>query len=144
MIKLVTQFDNEKSKLSLATPTCGGSSCCSCCCIISTFAVANISARNFGDYAQKLIPNEPDRIKAARNLGFLYPIGAVVSLIIGFFISELFFQENLFEMILPLIIYLFLMPVSFIDKINLKGIIPRLIFVFIATAVIEIIGVGGG
>ena len=54
MIKLVSQFDNENSKLSLATPTCGACCCCCCCCIITTLVTASISQRNFGQYLAKL------------------------------------------------------------------------------------------
>ena len=47
MIRLVSQFDNEKVRTSVATPTCGG--CCSscCCCIISVIAFSTITTRNF-------------------------------------------------------------------------------------------------
>ena len=72
MIKLITQFDNEKTKLSLATPTCGCCCCCCCCCVVSTFAAASISARNFGNYVEKNLPNEPKKINTARTFGFWF------------------------------------------------------------------------
>lgn len=50
MIKLVSQFDNENSKLSLATPTCGSCCCCCCCCLVTTIVTISISSRNFGRY----------------------------------------------------------------------------------------------
>lgn len=80
MIKLITQFDNEKSKLSLATPTCGCCSCCCCCCIVSTVASASITARSFGNYVEKELPDEPEKIKYARKIGFWFPIGFILVL----------------------------------------------------------------
>ena len=42
MLKLVTQFDDNRAKPSLATPTC----CCCCCCLITTAVSSIITARN--------------------------------------------------------------------------------------------------
>ena len=42
MLKLVTQFDDNRAKPSLATPTC----CCCCCCIVTTAVSSIITARN--------------------------------------------------------------------------------------------------
>jgi hypothetical protein len=65
MIKLVTQFDNEKSRMALATPTCGACSCCCCCCLISTLAVSAVSARCFARYSlahdDKVLPGVKPR-----------------------------------------------------------------------------------
>ena len=47
MLKLVTQFDNKESKISLATPTCGCACCCCCCCLVSTIIAPVIAARSF-------------------------------------------------------------------------------------------------
>ncbi len=115
MIKLITQFDNEKTKLSLATPTCGGCCCCCCCCIVSTFATASISARNFGDYVAEELPNEPKKIKQARRFGFWLPIGLLISLGIGvqpiLVIWSLLFEN--YELSIPIVLitiaYLFIM-----------------------------------
>ena len=47
MLKLVTQFDSKESKISLATPTCGGCCCCCCCCLVSTIIAPVIATRSF-------------------------------------------------------------------------------------------------
>lgn len=125
MIKLVTQFDNHKSKLSLATPTCGCCSCCCCCCIISSFAAASISARNFGSYVQKNVPNEPNKAKTARNIGFLYPIGLSILILLGFlvYISSLDYDggiQGLVAMIFLAIDFLYLMCVASFAKKKLN------------------------
>jgi hypothetical protein len=85
MIKLVTQFDNEKSKIALATPTCGACcGCCSCCCcLISTLAVSAFSARSFALLTRNNeIPPEdvgnldnepPERDKLASFIFFFIP-----------------------------------------------------------------------
>lgn len=138
MIKLVTQFDNKKSKLSLATPTCGCCCCCCCCCIVSTFATASISARNFGNYVAKKLPNEPKKIKTARTFGFWLPLGLLMSLGLGLWLAVAF---DLRVLILIIgIMYLAIMVASLKKKLNLSGIISRVILSSILLVVFEIIG----
>lgn len=141
MIRLITQFDNEKSKLSLATPTCGCCCCCCCCCIVSTFATASISARNFGNYVAKKLPNEPKKIKTARNFGFLLPLGLLMSLGLGLgFVEIIIGLDSLIGVITFGIMYLIVMTSSLKKKINLSGITSRVIFFSIFLGVFETLG----
>ena len=63
MIKLVSQFDNERSKVSLATPTCAGCCCCCCCCLTSIITVSSLSARNFGRITHDTTISRQERSK---------------------------------------------------------------------------------
>jgi len=80
MLRLVSQFDNEKMRASVATPTCGPCCCCCCCCIVTTLASSIVTARNLGKLVEAQTPNQtPSQIKPsklqARLLGFfLLPI----------------------------------------------------------------------
>ncbi|MCL1983569.1 MAG: hypothetical protein FWG53_10875, partial [Clostridiales bacterium] len=56
MVKLISQFDNEKSKLTVATPTCGACCCCCCCCIVSAIIATGVGKRNFGGQAPDSSP----------------------------------------------------------------------------------------
>ncbi len=129
MIKLITQFDNEKSKLSLATPTCGCCSCCCCCCVISTFATTSISARNFGNYVAKTLPDEPKKIRAARRFGFWFPFGLLASLGLGLWLVKMM-NLNIFILIPIGILYLFIMALFLNKKINPSKTSGKLIFLF--------------
>ena len=103
MIKLISQFDNEKTRLSLATPTCcGGCCCCCCCCLVSTIAVGNISARNFGKMVREEFPEDDEKIKKAKHLGFAWPIGAILCVIVSFIIGFNLINSGLAYKILPL------------------------------------------
>ena len=115
MVKLVSQFDNEKTKLSLATPTCG--CCCCCCCIIASITTASVSGRNFGNYVEKELPDEPDKAKLARNLGFWQMIGLSVAFIsVWYILSSLSFGAiNFVFYLLAGLLYLFF-TTSFINK----------------------------
>ncbi|MCS7091918.1 MAG: hypothetical protein NZM26_01030 [Patescibacteria group bacterium] len=53
MIRLVSQFDDDKARASVATPTCGPCCSCSCCCIATALTSSIITARNFGKMAEK-------------------------------------------------------------------------------------------
>lgn len=140
MIKLITQFDNEKTRLSLATPTCGGCCCCCCCCIVSTFAAASISARNFGNYVEEKLPNEPQKIKYARRTGFWLPIGLLIVLGIGFLFADIM-QFNIFIVRIAFgIIYLFNMTFLLNGKLNISGIISRVIGFSVLLGIFEGIG----
>ncbi len=137
MIKLVTQFDNEKTKMSLATPTCGACCCCCCCCIISTFASASVTARSFASYVNNKLPKEPDKVKIARNIGFLYPLGLV-----GLFLLTLFnFNESIIWIsVLIGLIYLGFIAYLLYRKTKISGIIGMVVsFTFLLVA-IEFLG----
>ena len=140
MIKLITQFDNEKSKLSLATPTCGCCSCCCCCCVVSTFAAASISARNFGNYVEKKLPNEPKKIKTARTFGFWFPIGLLISLALGLWIASSIDLNAIFMLVVIGILYLVIMANTLKEKLQLPGIISRVVGFSILLGVFEVIG----
>ena len=140
MIKLITQFDNEKSKLSLATPTCGCCSCCCCCCVVSTFAAASISARNFGNYVEKNLPNEPKKIKTARTFGFWFPIGLLISLALGLWIASLIDLNAIFMLVVIGILYLVIIANTLKEKLQLPGIISRVVGSSILLGVFEVIG----
>ncbi len=61
MIKLVNQFDDQKMRASVATPTCGPCCCCSCCCCIATVLASSIiTARNFGGAVDKTYQGKPE------------------------------------------------------------------------------------
>ena len=140
MIKLITQFDNEKTKMSLATPTCGGCCCCCCCCIVSTFAAASISARNFGNYVAKQLPNEPKKIKYARNSGFWFPIGFLICLLFGLLFYPKIGSNSIIVSNTIAILYLFVMMKELMQKLNLPGIILRVIGFLILLGIFEVLG----
>jgi len=135
MIKLITQFDNEKSKLSLATPTCGCCCCCCCCCIVSTFAAASISARNLGNYVAKKLPNEPQKIKEARKIGFWFPLGM---LMMG--LPLVSWIDNIIVSIIIGIMFLVIITLSLKQTLNLSGIMSRVIIFTIMLGIFEWIG----
>lgn len=140
MIKLITQFDNEKTKLSLATPTCGCCCCCCCCCVVSTFAAASISARNFGNYVEEQLPNEPKKIKRARRFGFWFPLGLLTSLGIGLWLAEAFELNAIIALIVIGIAYLFIVTSSLKKRLNLPGITSRVIGFSILLGIFEVVG----
>ncbi|MBQ6135084.1 MAG: hypothetical protein IJI60_02065 [Bacilli bacterium] len=140
MIKLITQFDNEKTRLSLATPTCGCCCCCCCCCVASTFAAASISARNFGNYVEEQLPNEPKKIKHARRFGFWFPFGLLTSLGIGLWFAETFEINAIIALIAIGIAYLFIVTSSLKKSLNLPGITSRVIGFSILLGIIEVVG----
>ena len=141
MIKLVTQFDNEKSRLSLATPTWGGCCCCCCCCIISTFAAASISARNFGNHDEKKLPDKPKKIKFARLIGFFLPLGLLVTLALSLLACSEIDLNGLYLAIPAGILYLFVMNKILKNKLDkLPGITSRVIISTILLFVLEGVG----
>ena len=140
MIKLITQFDNEKTKLSLATPTCGCCCSCCCCCVVSTFAAASISARNFENYVEEQLPNEPKKIKHARRFGFWFPFGLLTSLGIGLRLAIAFELNAIIALIAIGIAYLFIVTSSLKKRLNLSGITSRVIGFSILLGIIEVVG----
>jgi hypothetical protein len=52
MIRLVTQFDNPRSRAAVATPTCG-CCCCCCCCVASTVAASSYIAMSLREIATR-------------------------------------------------------------------------------------------
>ena len=148
MVKLITQFDNEKTKLSLATPTCGACCCCCCCCcIVSTFATASISARNFGSYVEEKLPNEPEKIKHARRIGFWLPLGLLINLGIALWFIYAFELDTFIAIITLIaigILYLFVETYALKEKLNLPGITGEVIKSFVLLVTLEIAGFAAG
>lgn len=60
MIKLISQFDNEKMRSSVATPTCGPCCSCCCCCVVTTLASSIITARNFSKAVENMQQGEKE------------------------------------------------------------------------------------
>ena len=104
MLKLVTQFDSKESKISLATPTCGGCCCCCCCCLVSTIMVSAVSARSFAGevYTERIkedgtrLKEEVGKDKLARVffILLLFLFGAVIALLAS--TVTLLLHQNLF------------------------------------------------
>ncbi|MBR3210745.1 MAG: hypothetical protein IKF71_02275 [Bacilli bacterium] len=141
MRKLITQFDNEKTKLSLATPTCGCCSCCCCCCIVSTFAAASISARSFGNYAEEKLPNEPKKIKRARRFGFWFPFGLLTSLGISLWLAAELEINAFVAMFVIGITYLIIATSLLKKRLNISGIASRVIIFSVLLCIFEYGGV---
>ena len=104
MIKLVSQFDKENSKVSLATPTCGGCCCCCSCCLVSTLTTSLISKRNFGKIVEKEYPEDKSKILNAKIIGFFLPIIYVALIIIYFLYANIMVDIIFFVPIIPCII----------------------------------------
>jgi hypothetical protein len=97
MLRLVSQFDNEKMRASVATPTCGPCCSCCCCCIVTTLASSIITSRNLGKIVEKQYQDSGlsiDQVKekrtTARILGFFILPIAIGILWFGF--SSGFFE----------------------------------------------------
>ena len=103
MLRLVSQFDNEKMRASVATPTCGPCCSCCCCCIVTTLASSIITSRNLGKIVEKQYQDSgltADQVKekktVARVLGFfILPIS--IGILCG--ILRLGFSSGWFEAI---------------------------------------------
>lgn len=134
MIKLVSQFDDENSKVSLATPTCGGCcSCCCCCCLISTLSTSLISRRNFGKIVEKKYPEDKEKIKSAKRIGFFYPIICLITIIVIFCY---FLLSNYISIIATLcapiaIIIIIMYRFEKYYNISAKATMPRLILFYL-------------
>ncbi|MBR3163229.1 MAG: hypothetical protein IKF17_03935 [Clostridia bacterium] len=116
MIKLVSQFDNEKSRISLATPTCcGGCCCCSCCCLVSTIATASISARNFGKLVKEKQPEDNKKIKSAKKIGFVYPITLLFAVILWIILTLSSSIQNIFNNYIINLIIMIGMPIFIVS-----------------------------
>ena len=126
MIKLVSQFDNENSRPSLATPTCAGCCCCCCCCLITTVAAASISARNFANFVEERLPNDTEKIEVARRFGFFQPIGFIITILSVFWVA-LSVNALFFGLPIVAILYLIITTRKFNEMIELKGIAGNVI-----------------
>ena len=94
MIKLISQFDNEKMRVSVATPTCGCCSSCCCCCIVSTITTSIITSRNFGKVVEEEYEYKDESYEEVRSKKIeAYLLGAlliplVVASIILYFLAD--------------------------------------------------------
>lgn len=140
MIRLITQFDSENARISLATPTCGCCcSCCCCCCIVSTITTASISARNFESYVDREMPSEPQKAKRARSIGFWFPIGLVLIAIMFIPFAD-YSNLNIQAILIPsLIIYLCIITSLLNTQGNLFGIILRVVGISILLCVFVVL-----
>ena len=137
MIKLVTQFDNEKTKMSLATPTCGACCCCCCCCIASTFAAASISARCFGDYVSHEEKKDKKKINDARILGYFLPLGFFLVCLLGYIGME----NSLISGIIFGLVYLVTVSLALYYKYKKPGMVWFTLGFCGLTIILETIGV---
>lgn len=136
MIKLVSQFDNEKTKMSLATPTCGACCCCCCCCVVSTITSVSISARCFGDYVAKEEKKEIKNIKDARLLGYFIPLGFMLSFLLGYVGME----DSIASGIIFSLVYLLAVAGTLYYIYKKPGVVWFAIGSCIATIIVEVIG----
>lgn len=136
MLRLVSQFDNEKMRASVATPTCGPCCSCCCCCVVTTLASSIITSRNLGKIVEQQYQNSSDisvdkikeEKKNAQIFGFfVLPIALLITYfgfsmgffeIISSFISSVFPAGNIASLIiLPVLVYT---GVFFLFKRNYK------------------------
>lgn len=106
MIKLISQFDSEKMRASVATPTCGPCCSCCCCCVVTALTSSIITARNLGRLADPQISSQlSPQVKLsklqARLFGFfLLPL----ALCAGFF---MLFNSGNFVLVFAIIAIIF-------------------------------------
>jgi integral membrane sensor domain MASE1 len=79
MKRQITQFDNERSSASVATPTCS-SCCCCCCCLTTTLASSTLLARRINQEAKQKKIKDPIGLTLLAAL-FLPVIGALTYLL---------------------------------------------------------------
>ena len=58
MMRLVTQFDDRRTRATVATPTC---CCCCCCCVASIVSTTVVTVLNVNDVARETQAPEPRR-----------------------------------------------------------------------------------
>lgn len=86
MKRLVTQFDDTRTKATVATPTCS-SCCCCCCCVASILTTSSVTVMNVRDLARD---NNVSSGSAAgyKVLGFLaFPIAIALGIGSAFILS---------------------------------------------------------
>ncbi len=126
MQRLVTQFDDSRTKSTVATPTCS-SCCCCCCCVASILTSSSLTAMNVRELGRQN-NIEPRRIT-------LYTVGAIlvfplaVALTAGLFLFSIsprfsfFLNDSLpgagfFEPAVTLIIWILLLKLLY-NKVGL-------------------------
>ncbi|MEI6222354.1 MAG: hypothetical protein WCP97_06330 [bacterium] len=79
MLRLVTQFDNEKMRASVATPTCGPCCSCCCCCVVTTLSSSIITSRNLGKLVEKQGQEKHiSEVELITNKNAAYYVGCIV------------------------------------------------------------------
>ena len=108
MLRLVSQFDNEKARVSVATPTC---CCCCCCCIVTTLTSSIFTSMSLGKVAAKQQPSSEQqsskmlRVVRYSVYGFLLlPIVLGVAFLINLLQDTLFIYNN-YVFIVPILIW---------------------------------------
>lgn len=99
MLRLISQFDNEKIRVSSSTPSC--TACCSCCCcscLISTLAISHLSGRSLSNLIKRQQLKETTSLtqsketKTAYLFGFFMPVILLWS-IVGIFYGTVIFRN---------------------------------------------------
>jgi hypothetical protein len=80
MKRQITQFDNDRTNATIATPTCS-SCCCCCCCLTTTLASSTILARRINKEAREKRIKDPVGLTLLAAL-FLPVIGVITYLLI--------------------------------------------------------------
>lgn len=86
MKRLVTQFDDTRTKATVATPTCS-SCCCCCCCVASILTTSSVTVMNVGDLAKENSVASGSAV-GYKVLGFLaFPIAIALGIGSAFILS---------------------------------------------------------
>jgi hypothetical protein len=78
VIRLVTQFDDPRSRAAVATPTCGGCCCCCCCCLATTLAASSYIGMSLRSIATRGKPAE-ERDARLKRASIWAPIVGVIA-----------------------------------------------------------------
>ncbi len=86
MKRQITQFDNDRTNATVATPTCSSSCCCCCCCLTTTLASSTILARRVNREAREKKISDPIGLTI---LGALFlPVIALITYLVEFAINK--------------------------------------------------------
>jgi hypothetical protein len=80
MMRLVTQFDDRRSRATVATPTC---CCCCCCCVASVVSTTVVTVLNVDEVAR----SAPAPAPAPASQRWLYGAAAVAVLPLALFVA---------------------------------------------------------
>lgn len=82
--RLVTQFDEQRSRATAATPTCGGCCCCCCCCCVASVLTSTaVTVLNVSDAAVERNVRQPMRAMYLLAGFAVLPTAAVVGIGVG-------------------------------------------------------------
>ncbi len=91
MLRLISQFDNEKIRVSSSTPTCGACCCCCCSCLISTLTISHLSGRNLSNLVKKQQLEETESSNQTKETRTAYLFGFFMPVILSLFIIGIFY-----------------------------------------------------